>query len=100
MEKAKIVWDKLARSQFENAINYIRRDSPKNANKVKVDILLIIDTLLVFPEKYPPDRYKTDNTKNQFRAFEKHRLRISYFISEEMILIIRVRHTSQNTQMY
>ncbi len=100
MKKAKIVWDKLASNQFENAIAYIRKDSLQNALKVRTDILLIIDSLPVFPERHPPDRYKVNNEKNQFRAFEKHRLRVSYFISEDMILIIRVRHTSQYPQLY
>ncbi len=100
MKKTKAVWDKLASNQFEEAIKYIEKDSPKNALKVMTDILLIIDALLEFPERHPPDQYKISNEKSRFRAFEKHRLRISYFITEDMILIIRVRHTRQNPLAY
>jgi hypothetical protein len=38
MQKIKIIWDKQALHYFRDAIQYIRRDSPQNADKVKMDI--------------------------------------------------------------
>lgn len=100
MERTKIVWNKSAVNQFENAIAYIRNDSPANAAKVKKGILNLIDSLLRYPERYPADKDKINDTNKEYRAFEKYRLRISYFISEKEIIIIRVRHTRQNPQSY
>ena len=61
MKKLKIVWNESAVNQFESAIEYIHESSPQNAVKIKADILLLIDSLIKHPEKYPPDRDKISN---------------------------------------
>lgn len=100
MNKPTIVWNKAAVNQFERAIEYIRENSAQNALKVKANILFLIDLLIEHPKKHPPDRDKINNFNSEFRAFEKHRLRISYYVSNNKIIIIRVRHTKQNPKSY
>lgn len=100
MKTLKIVWDKKAIVQFGVAIEYINKDSLTNALHVKSDITEIINLLLKYPEKYPPDKDKADNIKSEYRAFEKHRLRISYRFYNTTIRIVRIRHTSQNPLTY
>ncbi len=46
----KLVWDDEAIAFFKEAIEYIREDSPKNAEKVKNNILDKVDDLLERPE--------------------------------------------------
>jgi len=45
VKKRKITWDKQALHNFRDAIRYIRKDSPKNADKVKKEILEKINEL-------------------------------------------------------
>lgn len=99
MSRKKIHWHKNAVVYFRKAISYIRNDSPKNAERVKADILVAIGKLAQRPEKYPPDKFKRSNNGN-FRAFELHRMRIGYLVREDKIIIARIRHTSQEPLEY
>jgi len=99
MKKRKIIWDKLALIYFSDAIRYIRKDSPNNADKVKTEILEKISELSNHPEVHAPDKYKQSNT-GHYRAFELHRYRIAYLVKDDEIIIARVRHTSQEPQQY
>lgn len=94
-----ISWDRKAVIQLSKAISFIRKSSPQNAEKVKNETLKDIDRLLKNPEKYPPDKYKRNN-KGNHRAFELHKLRISYLIEKEIIIITRIRHTSMKPEDY
>lgn len=99
MLKRKIIWDKQAIKYFNDAIGYIRKDSPQNADKVKKEILQKIRTLAQKPEVHAPDKYKHNNSGN-YRAFELYRFRVSYLVKENEIIIARVRHTSQGPLGY
>lgn len=94
-----IKWNKQALKQFDQAIEYIEEDSPRNAAKVSKDILLKITQLAEHPESHHPDKYKTNND-GCFRAFEIHRYRISYRYVQKEVRIIRVRHTKMNPLKY
>ncbi len=99
MKKRKISWDKQAINYFREAIKYIRKDSPQNAEKGKREILERISELSSRPEIHKPDKYKTDNSGN-YRAFELHRFRVGYLVKEEEIIIARIRNTSQEPLDY
>lgn len=94
-----IKWNNRAISQLDEAIEYIAMDSKVNAEKVKKDILLTIDGLLQYPEKFNPDKYKAKND-GTFRAFELHHYRVSYRFKGTEIRIIRIRHTKMNPPEY
>lgn len=74
MKSIEIIWDSKASVQFAKAIEYIYIESPQNALRVRNDVEKIIDSLQKYPERFPPDKYKTDNKNNEYRAFEKHHL--------------------------
>lgn len=94
-----IRWDKQAVIQLNKAISYIRKDSPQNADKVKKEILYKIADLVQAPEKHTRDKYKINNDGN-YRAFELHHYRISYYVTEKEIIITRIRHTSMKPKPY
>ncbi|RYY52617.1 MAG: type II toxin-antitoxin system RelE/ParE family toxin [Chitinophagaceae bacterium] len=94
-----IKWDKNAVLYFSEAIKYIRKDSDVNADNVKRDILEKINELSSRPEIHPPDKFKQYNN-GEYRAFELHRYRIAYRMSDTEIIIARVRHTRQEPQEY
>lgn len=100
VEERKILWLPKAKEELKDIIKYIKKDSPQNAEKVKKEVLDQISSLTKYPENFPPDKYKLANTNNAYRAFEIHRIRISYYLSEKFIMIIRVRHTKQEPLQY
>ena len=94
-----IKWSKRAVQQLDEAIIYIERNSPVNAEKVKKELLLKIDALSVNPEIHTPDNYKFKND-GSFRAFELHNYRVAYRYTKDEVRIIRIRHTKMNPLNY
>jgi plasmid stabilization system protein ParE len=94
-----ICWDSVALKQFAVAIGYIAKDSIQNAEKVQSEILKKIAEIPLNPEMFMADKYRINNN-GLYRAFELHRLRITYYIASEKIRILRVRHTSRVPKTY
>lgn len=63
------------------------------------DIFMMVDTLMKNPEKDHLDKFKVNNN-GQYRAFEKHKIRVTYFISKNEIRIVRERHTKMNPKNF
>lgn len=98
--KKKIIWLSKAKEDLKQIIHYIKQDSPQNAAKVKAEVLQKITDLLTYPERYSPDKYKLLNANSKFRAFELHKIRVSYYINTNEIMIIRIRHVKQEPLFY
>jgi len=99
MGKVKIVWDVEARKSFRKQISHIKKDSLQAAEKVRAEIFDILKEIPSNPKKFPSDKFKANND-GSFRAFEKHNLRIAYYITETQIRILRVRHVKQEPGKY
>jgi addiction module RelE/StbE family toxin len=95
----KIIFDNDAKQQLRKAIEYIRKDSVQNAEKVKNAIINSIKELSKNPEMHPLDKYRLNNDGN-FRAYEIYKYRITYHLSAKQIRIIRIRHTKMNPLTY
>ncbi len=92
-------WPLRAQDQLKKAYEHIVKDSYQNAENVKADILASTFKLATHPEIHPPDKYRKNND-GSFRAYELHRYRIAYRVTEQTIIIVRVRHTSQEPKSY
>ena len=92
-------WSPVAINQLQKAYNYIKKDSPQNAVKVRNEIVAVTISLGQQPERFPPDKYKQNNDGN-YRVFELHRYRVSYKVMKDEILIVRLRHTSMSPLSY
>lgn len=99
IEQYQVVWTKRSQQHLKHAFDYISCDSVQNAVKVLEDIVLAVNKAVRNPEFYPPDKYKKDND-GSYRAFEKHRYRISYRFGNNVIRVLRVRHTSMEPKEY
>ncbi len=99
VSKKKVVWDELARAALKLVYNHIRQDSAKQAEKVKEEIIAATRKLPDHPEMYPPDKYRKDKDV-RFRAFEKYSYRVSYFVAEDTIRVLRLRHVKQEPKEY
>jgi plasmid stabilization system protein ParE len=89
----------LAKRQLWEAYKYIRKDSFQNAEKVRIRILDTIKALAKHPEQHPLDKYCMNNDGN-FRAYEVYKYRISYYVSKEKVIVLRIRHTKMNPLNY
>ena len=94
-----IIWDRPARLYLVKALDYIRKDSIKNSEIVANAILASIDKASRFPEHFPPDKYKLNNT-GSFRVFEIYGFRISFYADADIIRIVRIRHIKQKPINY
>lgn len=88
-----IYWSPKAQIELRKIYEHIKIGSIQNAKKVRNEIAGRCNALSQNPERYPTDKYKRNN-KGQDRAFKLYHYRISYKIMEDIILIVRIRHTS------
>lgn len=94
-----VVWTKRSQKQMRQVFRYISKDSPKNALRVVLEIAEAVEKAIPNPEKYAPDKYKTDND-GSYRALEKHHYRVAFRFSKNTIRVLRVRHTSMEPLNY
>ena len=100
VKKNRIVkWDAEAKLYFKQAIQYIKQESPQGANKVKQAILQQTSVLKTDAGIYEPDKFKVEND-GTYRALTVFSYRITYKVTNEEVLILRIRHTSQNPIVY
>lgn len=99
VKRYSVVWTKRSQQQMRHAFNYISKDSPQNAVKVLEEIVEAVHKAIPDPEFYGPDKYKKEND-GSYRAFEKHHYRIAYRFTDNVIRVLRVRHTSREPKSY
>lgn len=92
-------WSRKAQAELKRAYEYIKSMSLQHAEKVKNDIVHHSESLAVNPERYPPDKFKIGNN-GQYRFFVLYHYRISYKIMDDVVLIVRMRHTSMSPLAY
>lgn len=93
------IWSPGAKRSLKKAFEFIKQDSPQNADKFLAELLSTADQIAEHPEMFLPDKYKVEND-GSWRVFEKYHYRISYRILKTEIRIIRVRHTSRSPKQY
>lgn len=94
-----VKWPAATQIQLEKIYQYILSDSSQNAGKIKRDILGSTRKLQKHPEMYPLGKYRRNND-GSFRAYEIHRYRISYRVTDEEIIIVRLRHARLKPNEY
>lgn len=98
-KKRKLIWDARALTQLEKSLEWISEQSVLQAEQVEQPILEILEIICVHPERYPPDKYKQNNSSS-YRAFETHSYRVAYRFTANEIKILRIRHVKQNPKKY
>ncbi|QEC43695.1 type II toxin-antitoxin system RelE/ParE family toxin [Pseudobacter ginsenosidimutans] len=94
-----VLWSQSAKNALRQAFEYIATDSPQAAQAVINEIVDATLILVQHPERHHLDKFKKNND-GSWRAFELHRYRISYKVTEKNIRIVRMRHTSRNPLDY
>jgi plasmid stabilization system protein ParE len=88
-----------AAAYFTKAYERIKLDSYANAEKVRLEIVKVVDSLPANPERFPPNKFKLNND-GTVRAFEKYSPRIAYKFDDREIRILRIRDVRQEPLMY
>ena len=99
MAKRKVTWTKRATRQMNAVIEYIRQESDKNADTVKLKILNKVSEISDDTVIHRKDPYKKNNDGN-YLYVEIVKYRIVYYATPEEIFIIRLRHTSMEPKKY
>lgn len=93
----KIVWRKKASVDLEVIYNYIKQDSPQNAVMVFNKIYDLVNSLNIFPERYPVDK-KNNNPQVRFAVLWNYK--VVYSIEENAIVILRIFSTRQHPNKF
>ena len=95
----KVIWTYRATIQLNVAVEYIRKDSPQNSDKVKQKILEKINELSNHEIIHRKDPFKK-NSDGNYLYFEVLKYRIVYYVQPKEVFIIRIRHTSMEPKPY
>lgn len=94
-----IIWAPNAMYNFIDILNYIKKDSPTNAKRVKTRVNNIIKKIPSNPEMHRADELK-ENNDGTYRVFNKDNIRVSYKIQPKQILIVHLVHSSQEPNLF
>ena len=98
-KQLRILWDDKAKAELKKELINIRKESIQGAESVKMKIFDTIETLPSNPKGFEEDNLKRNND-GSYRRFFAYSYRVAYRITEDAILIIRIRHTSREPLEY
>ncbi|MEO6637862.1 MAG: type II toxin-antitoxin system RelE/ParE family toxin [Ginsengibacter sp.] len=99
VKESKVVIDEEAKKSIREAYNYIKVDSLQNAKKVMAKILAGIKDLEKTPNGMVPINIEM-KMMDLSGLLKIYKYRITYYISDKEIRIIRFRHTKMNPLEY
>lgn len=99
MLKRKVIWTYRATIQLNAAVEYIRKYSPQNSDKIKQKILEKVNELSNPEVVHRKDPLKKNNDGN-YLYFEILKYRIVYYVQPNEVFIIRIRHASMEPEYY
>ncbi|MFN7793601.1 MAG: type II toxin-antitoxin system RelE/ParE family toxin [Cyclobacteriaceae bacterium] len=93
MKRKPVVWTEKASESLDFFCEYIRKDSPSAAKRVKQEIVRTARQLVDNPEMYQLDEVFADTTLN-IRRFFRWGSKLVYQVNEKEIVILDIFHTS------
>jgi plasmid stabilization system protein ParE len=99
MVQRKVIWTTTAIKQFGTTIQFIKKQFIQNASIVKATIIAKTDELKNYWIVHRKDPLKNEND-GRFFYFEILKIRIAYFVDQDKVYIIRVRHTKMEPKIY
>lgn len=95
-----VKWSKQASRQLTDALDFIVKEGfVSYAFELEDKIISKIDNLENHYDSYHLDRFKLNND-GTYRAVEIDKYRISYRVKDQIVKIIRIRHTSRKPRKY
>lgn len=93
-----VIWDIEAKNELKEIYQYIYKESPAAAKKVKNEIVTSTKKLQKMPERFASERYLTHKGK-EYHSFTRWSYKIIYRIVDKEIRILTIVHTSRNTDI-
>ena len=93
-KKIGIEWSREASAHFNEVLKYLYNESENAADIVGNAILDEVEKLNTHATAHPLDRFKKTNDDN-YRAFVVYSYRVSYYVDDSTVYILRIRHTSR-----
>ena len=95
MKRRSVVWTLKAAEALDMFCDYIGKDSPSAAKKVKREIILAAKQLALNPELYQLDEFFAGSDQN-IRRFFRWSYKVIYQVNEKEVVILDVFHTSSD----
>ena len=99
-ESYQVIWDQQARESLMCQIKYIRTHSTQAAERVKGDLLALIQSLNTLPERFAKEHQLAHIKTPIFRSVSMHQLKVIYYVVGSQVRIIDVVHTSRGASYY
>lgn len=96
-----VIWDRKALAEFKAILVYLNNQSSIASEIVKLKIFKQLTLIQINPRLAETDKLKSEPNLN-FHAFVVFSYRLTYQIVEEqnLIRIVRIRHTSKEPLYY
>lgn len=95
MKSYRVVWDNEAIKSLREISDYIKKDSPTAARRVRKTLLKLGEGLQRMPERFSVEQY-FDKTGIEYRSVSKWSYKIIYRVLDDKVKILRVVHTSRD----
>ena len=92
--KSEIVWDDVAKNDFKKIIQFVKKESIVNADRLWNELVTTVAKIPKHPKMFPADKYKINKYSN-YRAFEIHPMWIVNWVGTNSIRIVRISSTYQ-----
>ena len=89
----RVVWAAGARSQLEEAVEFVALDSPKNAAELVDRLLLAADSLATLPDR---GRVVPEREDPQIRELLVDPYRLIYLTGEARVVVLAILHQRQD----
>ena len=98
MKKYRVVIPLTAKDSLREILEFIKKDSPSAAEKVRKKLLDTAKGLSVSPERFSLEEHLLFKEGN-YRSVVLWHFKIVYKVSESEVLILKFIHTSRNPEL-
>lgn len=92
----KVTWSKRAKKSLRGIVNYIKKDYPMAAERVRNKIFDTVDTIQPYPEKFSQEERLTEQGNIRYCVIWSYK--IIYVIENDEISILDVFDTRQDPE--
>lgn len=94
----RVIIPPTAKESLHEIIQYIKKDSPSSARKVRRKLIEIAKSLKELPERFSQEEYLIDKAGN-YRSVTQWHYKIIYKVLDDEVLILRFMNTSRNPEL-
>ena len=91
----RVIISNRAKESLKTIVDYIKKDSPSAAEKVRKALIKEAKSLKVHPGRYSKEEQLIDKPGN-YRSLVKWHYKIVYKVEEKEVQILNIFHTSRN----